>query len=96
MPIPKYFASEWSFAQFRIQQQQQPPSLSPSSTGATAAAPTAADEGRCIVGFVPSAPHTLVVVTSGGSYYKVTFDPVKGGQCTQQAFGSYIRQDSDP
>ncbi len=71
VPLPRYFTSEWSFAQFKIPDD----------------CPTAA-------GFLAGAPHTLVVVTSAGSFYRATFDPVKGGACTQQSYCRFI--DLDP
>jgi hypothetical protein len=75
LPLPKYFNSEWSFAQYRI---------------------TDEEPGRSIVGFATTEPHTLVVVTQAGRYHKVCFDPVKGGQCRQLAFGMYVApQDLD-
>eukprot|EP00877_Chromochloris_zofingiensis_P013096 jgi/Chrzof1/803/Cz01g29120.t1 len=74
IPLPKYFASEWSFAQYRISDE---------------------NAGRVIVGFVPTAAHTLVLITQGGTYHKITFDPAKAGNCVQQFYGNYINKDSD-
>jgi WD repeat-containing protein 45 len=71
VPIPRYFTSEWSFAQFKVN-----------------------EECNTIVGFGPQ-PHTLVVVTSTGSYYKVGFDPSKGGQCLQQSYCKFLDLDGD-
>ena len=51
--LPSYFSSEWSFAQFHIQ------------------------DTRCIVCFGVE-KNSIVVVCSDGSYYKYSFDPVKG------------------
>ncbi|GBF89207.1 hypothetical protein Rsub_01924 [Raphidocelis subcapitata] len=51
-------------------------------------------QGRILVGFSPSEPHALVIVTQSGGYYKVAFDPVKGGACTQLAafnFASWLQ-----
>lgn len=70
IPLPKYFTSEWSFAQFRVHEEQK--------------------EGlRSVVAFGPQ-QHTLVIITSTGSFYKVSIDPVKGGQCHQDSFCKYV------
>ncbi|MEW5309661.1 MAG: hypothetical protein WDW38_001531 [Sanguina aurantia] len=70
IPLPKYFTSEWSFAQFRVHEEQR--------------------EGlRSVVGFGPQ-PHTLVIITSTGSFYRVSFDPAKGGLCHQDSFCKYV------
>jgi hypothetical protein len=45
--------------------------------------------GKIIVGFSPAELHTLIVVTQAGGYHKVSFDPVKGGPCTQVASHSF-------
>lgn len=71
IPLPKYFTSEWSFAQYKL---------------------TDEDTGRSLVGFTRSDPHCLIIITQSGRYHKVSFDPFKGGQCVQQAFGCYIVQ----
>ncbi|KXZ56132.1 hypothetical protein GPECTOR_1g111 [Gonium pectorale] len=74
IPLPKYFNSEWSFAQFRVHEEPANPSgLTP---------PT-------IVGF-GSEPHSVLVVTGGGSFYKLAFDPAKGGACSQLAFHKFL------
>mmetsp|Transcript_33440 Transcript_33440/g.73944 ORF Transcript_33440/g.73944 Transcript_33440/m.73944 type:complete len:382 (+) Transcript_33440:4009-5154(+) len=46
---------------------------------------------RSIVGFGPT-PNTLLVVTAGGSFYKASFDPNKGGQAQQEAYIRLIEQ----
>lgn len=69
IPLPKYFSSEWSFAQFRVHQPD--------------------PSGHTIVSFGPE-PHTVTVVTSGGAFYKLCFDPVKGGQCSQLAYCNFL------
>ncbi|KAG2497893.1 hypothetical protein HYH03_004159 [Edaphochlamys debaryana] len=78
IPLPKYFSSEWSFAQFRVHEEP--------AEGGGAAGPPAS-----IVGF-GSEPHTIVVVTGGGSFYKVRFDPVKGGSCSQLAYCKFLER----
>lgn len=69
IPLPKYFTSEWSFAQYKL---------------------TEEDTGRSLVGFAAADPHSLVIITQSGRYHKVSFDPQRGGPCSQQAFGCYI------
>jgi WD repeat-containing protein 45 len=90
--LPRYFSSEWSLAQYRVQEPDagaivvgfpppSTPSPSPSSpAGGRAAAPP---------------PPSLVVLTTGGAYHKVTFDPVKGGACVPVAVGRYIADGGD-
>ncbi|KAJ9508692.1 hypothetical protein QJQ45_027976 [Haematococcus lacustris] len=48
--LPKYFTSEWSFAQFRVPGEDASKAL--------------------VVGFGPT-PHTLIIITTSGSFYKV-------------------------
>ncbi|CAD7698052.1 unnamed protein product [Ostreobium quekettii] len=66
VPLPSYFSSEWSFAQFRLQ-----------------------EESYAIVGFGQQA-NTLLVVSMCGSFFKLSFDPVRGGPCTQQSYCSFL------
>lgn len=47
------------------------------------------DNGHTIVGFGPD-PHTLTVVTTCGSFYKLAFDPVKGGQCQSLSYCKFL------
>ncbi|KAG2446223.1 hypothetical protein HXX76_000815 [Chlamydomonas incerta] len=77
IPLPKYFNSEWSFAQFRVHEEPPDP--------ATGAPPPS------IAGF-GSEPHTVLVVTGGGSFYKVAFDPAKGGQCSQLSYCKFMER----
>ncbi|GIL72311.1 hypothetical protein Vretimale_3989 [Volvox reticuliferus] len=76
IPLPKYFNSEWSFAQFRIHDEPV------ASAGA---------QPPSIVGF-GAEPNTVLVVTAGGSFYRVVFDPVKGGQCTQLSYCKFLEK----
>lgn len=66
VPLPSYFSSEWSFAQFRLP-----------------------EESYAIVGFGPQS-NTILVVSARGSFFKLLFDPVKGGPCTQQSYCSFF------
>ncbi|EFJ43077.1 hypothetical protein VOLCADRAFT_42684, partial [Volvox carteri f. nagariensis] len=74
IPLPKYFNSEWSFAQFRIHDEP---------------AASAGHPLPSIVGF-GAEPNTVLVVTAGGSFYKVAFDPAKGGQCSQLSYCKFL------
>jgi hypothetical protein len=54
--------------------------------------------GRIIVGFSPAELHTLVIVTQAGGYYKVGFDPAKGGACAELAacnFAAWLQGEGD-
>lgn len=59
--LPVYFSSEWSFAQFRVQ------------------------DYRCIAAFGAEA-NTIIIVCGNGQYYKVRFDPVRGGEMVREEF----------
>uniref|UniRef100_A0A7S0WRP9 WD repeat domain phosphoinositide-interacting protein 3 n=1 Tax=Chlamydomonas leiostraca TaxID=1034604 RepID=A0A7S0WRP9_9CHLO len=69
LALPKYFQSEWSFAQAR---------LSSDDVGC-----------RSLVGFGPQ-PNTLCIITMSGAFYKVSFDPSKGGACSQEVYTRFI------
>lgn len=45
---------------------------------------------RSLVAF-GTEPHTLVVVSMEGTYYKVAFDPSVGGACTQRGFSRFMK-----
>jgi hypothetical protein len=89
--LPRYFSSEWSLAQYRVQEPDAgaivvgfPPLA---AAAPAAAAPAAAAAAATTAAATPS----LVILTTGsGSYHKVTFDPVKGGACLPVAVGRYI------
>ncbi|XP_020580752.1 autophagy-related protein 18d-like [Phalaenopsis equestris] len=67
--LPKYFSSEWSFAQFRV----------PEVT-------------RYFVAF--GSENTVMIVGMNGSFYRLSFDPVLGGQMTQQEYVLFLRSET--
>lgn len=69
VPLPSYFSSEWSFAQFKLP-----------------------FEGKANVGFGPR-PHTILIATYSGSFYKVSFDPDKGGPCVQHFYCGFLNSE---
>jgi hypothetical protein len=81
LPLPKYFDSEWSYAQFRIPSQSSHISLS----SASARLPTedVPDEERCTVGWIENPPsaesgsaspveHQLIALTYTGGWYRLS------------------------
>ncbi|KAK7061620.1 WD-repeats-region domain-containing protein [Favolaschia claudopus] len=79
LPLPKYFESEWSYAQYRIPTQSSHISLSQTSIRT----PTAeVDEERCVVGWIeaPSdadnaggpVEYQLVALTYAGGWYRIS------------------------
>jgi hypothetical protein len=96
--LPRYFSSEWSLAQYRVPEPDAgaivvgfPPAAAAAPCGAAAgAAPAAAAAARAAAA---GGDPVLVVLTTGGSYHKVTFNPVKGGPCVPLAVGRYIVDD---
>lgn len=84
LPLPKYFESEWSYAQYRIPVQSSHISISSTSRSATA---DVHDEERCVVGWVNvseddpdhrSIPeYQLIALTYTGGWYRLSL-PNKG------------------
>lgn len=66
--LPKYFSSEWSFAQFHL----------PEVT-------------RYIVAF--GSQNTVMVVGMDGSFYRLSLDPVNGGEMEQQEYARFLKTD---
>jgi WD40 repeat protein len=64
--LPSYFSSEWSFAQFHIQ------------------------DTRSIVCF-GTEKNSIVVVCADGTYYKYSFDGLKGGECHQDSVAKFLK-----
>ncbi|KAH7920810.1 hypothetical protein BV22DRAFT_1179961 [Leucogyrophana mollusca] len=83
LPLPKYFDSEWSYAQYRIPAQASHISLS-STTSSRSPTDDVADEEKCVVGWieVPSdhtdpgrgstTEHQLVALTYTGGWYRLS------------------------
>lgn len=77
LPLPKYFDSEWSYAQYRIPAQSSHISISTPSPKSPTADVT--DEEKCIVGWIQapaldnSEPeHQLVALTYTGGWYRLS------------------------
>ena len=64
----KYFASERSFAQFRLP-----------------------DTHRTMVGWGRE-PNTLLLISSAGAFYRLEFDPERGGACEQLAYCQWLEE----
>ncbi|KAL6977580.1 Autophagy-related protein 18c [Sarracenia purpurea var. burkii] len=69
--LPKYFYSEWSFAQFHL----------PEYT-------------EFIAAF--GSQNTVIIVGMDGSFYRCSFDPVKGGEMLQQEYARFLKTDKRP
>jgi len=63
--LPKYFSSQWSFANFKV------------------------SEAKCIVSFGQE-KNTIIAVCSNGTYFKYSFDPLKGGECVRESFHNIL------
>ncbi|EPQ59318.1 hypothetical protein GLOTRDRAFT_70634 [Gloeophyllum trabeum ATCC 11539] len=91
LPLPNYFGSEWSYAQYRLPAQS--PHASIETQASRAPKLNVADEERCVVGWiqVPSdrpspdrdAPleHQLVALTYSGGWYRLSL-PKSGSAST--------------
>ncbi|TEB30157.1 SVP1-like protein 2 [Coprinellus micaceus] len=90
IPIPKYFESEWSYAQYRIPVQSAHISLS--STSKTKEPNLdQPEEEKCVVGWIdvsedddleserePGPEYQLIALTHTGGWYRLSLPPVKG------------------
>ncbi|KAJ7499035.1 WD40-repeat-containing domain protein [Mycena latifolia] len=80
LPLPKYFESEWSYAQYRIPVQSSHISLS--ATSSMRPPPPDVDEERCVVGWIEApddgnpnpgpVEHQLVALTYAGGWYRLS------------------------
>lgn len=76
---PKYLSSQWSVAQFHTPGH---PGVHSSSTSRTI----------CSFG---AERHTLIIISTDGSFYKVAFDPVQGGECRRESFARFLQVEED-
>jgi len=95
IPIPKYFESEWSYAQFRIPTQSAHISLT-QQAAARDANPDLAEEEKCTVGWIeaPTDPHStaaapppapvyqLIALTYTGGWYRLALPSKKPSSAT--------------
>lgn len=83
LPLPKYFGSEWSYAQYRIPAQSAHISLSASPSKSPTADVT--DEEKCVVGWIegpvgdsedpnrpPQTEYQLIALTYTGGWYRIS------------------------
>lgn len=64
--LPKYFSSEWSFAQYRV------------------------PDVHTIVTFSPVDPHSVIILSAEGTYYKAKFDPTKQQDCVSEHVALFL------
>lgn len=80
LPLPKYFESEWSYAQYRIPVQSAHISLSSTTRSPGVDRP---DEERCVVGWIQGPPedalqpsstpnYQLIALTFTGGWYRLS------------------------
>jgi len=39
--------------------------------------------------------NTIIVISNDGSFYKCSFDPVKGGECRRECYARFLQVDDD-
>ena len=101
LPLPKYFDSEWSYAQYRIPAQATHISLSSTSSVRSSHTDLAADE-KCVVGWITVASELagvapefqLVVLTYSGGWYRLALPP-KVSQVSPLVAGSPPKSPSE-
>ena len=90
LPLPKYFESEWSYAQYRIPVQSSHISLSSRSSAADLP-----EEERCVVGWINMAgdpsknppDYQLIALTFTGGWYRLSLPKVEGS--SKRSSGSF-------
>ncbi|PPQ77365.1 hypothetical protein CVT25_010946 [Psilocybe cyanescens] len=87
LPLPKYFESEWSYAQYRIPVQSSHISISSTSRSSAVDLP---EEERCVVGWIQvssddvvnppasSPEYQLIVLTFTGGWYRLSLPKLTG------------------
>ncbi|KAJ6629106.1 WD40-repeat-containing domain protein [Mycena sp. CBHHK59/15] len=92
LPLPKYFESEWSYAQYRIPVQSSHISLS--ATSSRSPTTDLADEERCVVGWIEapndgnpnpnpgSVEHQLIALTYAGGWYRLSLPNASSSKAT--------------
>lgn len=98
--LPKYFSSEWSFAQFRV------PDVRTIVAFGQEPANSIIGNWRSLVWCVVylmflflclMCMHVLLVVSADGTYYKATFDPNRPGtEMVQEAYAKFVTPPDDP
>lgn len=81
VPLPRYFSSEWSFAQAHLH-----------DVSATTAG-TAGEEHislRCVCGF-GSSRNVVVALGADGGWYRFRFDEERGGECQREEYIRFLR-----
>ncbi|KAF8505957.1 WD40-repeat-containing domain protein [Russula emetica] len=80
IPIPKYFESEWSYAQFRVPTQSAHISLT-QQAAARDANPDLAEEEKCTVGWIeaPTDPHSTAAAPPPAPVYQLIALTYTGG-----------------
>jgi hypothetical protein len=103
LPLPKYFESEWSYAQYRIPVQSSHISLSATSIRS----PTAeVDEERCMVGWIEApddgnasngpVEYQLVALTYAGGWYRLSLPTVRSSKATASAVSIHAGLSTSP
>ncbi|KAF9075951.1 WD40-repeat-containing domain protein [Rhodocollybia butyracea] len=103
LPLPKYFESEWSYAQYRIPVQSSHISLSATTAASRSATEDIPDEERCVVGWIEvssedssdssrSREYQLIALTYAGGWYRLSIP--KPGPSSSSTKDSHARSSS--
>lgn len=82
--LPKYFSSQWSFAQCRLSEEHY--------------LATFGKDPNTIIGNplpLPHHPLIFVVATFSGSFYRYRFDTIRGGECTRELYVKFLNSGSE-
>lgn len=86
--LPKYFSSQWSFAQCRVGGEQQ-------RCVATFGRDPSTILGNKRKDIIISNAFNHVVISLDGSFYRYRFDPVRGGECVKEYYVKFIQPGID-